>query len=62
MLGGLPAYGGAAQSVHDGISIEKTTSEKISSGPLLRVLMLMAMADGDLATEEKAMLDKLSKE
>ena len=24
--------------------------------------MLMAMADGDLATEEKAMLDKLSKE
>ena len=54
--------GGTADGIQDGISGVKVPVDNRSAAPLLRILMLMAVADGVLATEEKSMLDKLSKE
>ena len=54
--------GGTADGVQVGISDVKVPVDNRSAAPLLRILMLMAMADGVLASEGKSMLDKLSKE
>lgn len=53
----------AFEVIHDEKNIGAQPAVDLrSSGALLRTLVLMAMADGVLATEERSMLDRLSKE